>query len=393
MHKYTNTKLNKGIVMVERIKIDTEDLFNRLAQKALLDNSLKDYKFHNVIFTIELKLEKANNIHFINCIFKEKVTFPNIISKDSSFADSTFEKEAIFSNSSFNDNVRFYSTKFNGKTDFNNTKFKKLADFWNATFKENVIFYKTDFLGTTVFSSTLFEKNVLFTYALISKLIIFRGTEFKKGVDLSLAIISGELSVFDVKLNIYKFDDLNDTDNVSRFEENVSETGVITRKNKRETFRIIKNHLNENQNSIDALEFFKFEMHSFTKQLEQKVYREKKINEIQNLTLLYLNALSSKHGTSWCRGAGFTFGVGLFFFCISILSTENYFLSINNLTYNDSVECVKYFFHFMLPTHSIDYLDSERPSVFFYLWDFLGRIFVSYGIYQTIQAFRKYKNK
>jgi hypothetical protein len=28
-----------------------------------------------------------------------------------------------------------------------------------------------------------------------------------------------------------------------------------------------------------------------------------------------------------------------------------------------------------------------------YLWDFLGRIFVTYGYYQTIQAFRKFGRK
>jgi len=27
------------------------------------------------------------------------------------------------------------------------------------------------------------------------------------------------------------------------------------------------------------------------------------------------------------------------------------------------------------------------------LWDFLGRIFVAYGFYQTIQAFRRYGRK
>jgi len=28
-----------------------------------------------------------------------------------------------------------------------------------------------------------------------------------------------------------------------------------------------------------------------------------------------------------------------------------------------------------------------------YLWDFLGRVFVAYGYYQTIQAFRRFGRK
>lgn len=380
--------------MVERKKIESIEEFSKQTQEANFDESLRYYEFENTEFTIVINLKKADSIHFKNCLFKEKVIFPKNINRDSSLENSIFEKEVEFSNSTFKENVRFYGTCFKGKTYFNNTKFIKLADFWNARFDQNVIFYKTDFLGTTVFSSSIFNENVLFTYSLIEKLIIFRGTEFKKGIDLSLAIISGELNFFDIKLDINKFVDVNDTDNVTEFKKNVSETGVITRKNKRETFRIIKNHLNEKQNSIDALEFAKFEMQSYTKQLEQNVYRENKTKEFLNLILLYLNAFSSKHGTSWGRGVLFTFIIGFFFFYISLLSTDVYTFSFRNFIYwEDFIKCTKYFFTFLLPTHSIEYLDTERPNMFFYLWDFLGRIFVSYGIYQTIQAFRKFKNK
>jgi hypothetical protein len=378
--------------MKTRTKIKTIEEFNEKVSTSI-DGNFYDYNFTNCDITIEIKFNNAYDINFENCIFKENVTFPSIIKNNSSFEKTTFEKKVTFSNSTFNENVRFYGTIFKGKTDFDNTKFQKLADFWTATFECITIFHKTDFLGTTVFSSTTFEENVLFPYTLIDKLIIFRGTVFKKGFDLSLAIISGELSVFDIKVNINEFDDFNDTDNPNAFAYNVSEIGEITRKNKRETFRIIKYNLNIKQNSIDAIEFYKHEMNSYAKQLEQHVFKDKNIKEIQNLFLLYLNILSNKHGTSWWRGVLFTLSIGLFFFYISILSTENYEISIKNISWVDFTSCVKYFFTFMLPTHSIDYLNNERPKMFFYLWDFLGRIFISYGIYQTIQAFRKYKTK
>lgn len=376
--------------MANRIIIDGIDEFNRLT-KTNHEGSLKNYNFDNYEFTIELNLEDANYFNFKNCVFKENVKFPHTTKRDSSLADSTFEKNADFNNNTFEDNLRFYGTVFKGETDFNNTRFKKLADFWNAKFFSVTIFYKTDFLGTTVFSSTIFKENVLFTYSLIEKLAIFRGTVFEKGFDFSLAIIPGELSIFDIKVDYNAFKDVNDTDDVCQFADNVSKQGVITRKNKRESFRILKNKLNENQNNIDALDFAKFEMNSYSKQLEQNVYKEGK--EIQNLLLIYLNKFSSRHGTSWWRGVLFTFGIGLFFFYISIIATDNYSVGFSNINLIDFTSCVKYFFTFILPTHSINYLDAESPKVFYYLWDFLGRIFVSYGIYQTIQAFRKYKNK
>lgn len=219
--------------MANRTIINSIDEFNQLT-RTTYDGSLKNYDFENYEFTIELNLDSANYFNFKNCLFKENVKFPYNTKRDSSLTDSIFEKNAIFSNCTFEDNVRFYSTQFNGDTAFNNTKFKKLADFWNTKFYSITIFYKTDFLGTTVFSSTSFNNNVLFTYSLIDKLAIFRGTIFEKGFDFSLAIISGELSIFDIKFDVKNFEDVNDTDNVIEFAENVSEQGVITRKNKRE---------------------------------------------------------------------------------------------------------------------------------------------------------------
>ena len=52
---------------------------------------------------------------------------------------------------------------------------------------------------------------------------------------------------------------------------------------------------------------------------------------------------------------------------------------------------VKYYFTFLTPTHKISFMDAEKPKTFFYVWNFIGRIFISYGIFQTIQAFRKFK--
>jgi len=46
------------------------------------------------------------------------------------------------------------------------------------------------------------------------------------------------------------------------------------------------------------------------------------------------------------------------------------------------------FFIFLLPTHKITDIFS-KPLWYHYLIDILGRIFVGYGIYQTVAAFRK----
>ena len=45
----------------------------------------------------------------------------------------------------------------------------------------------------------------------------------------------------------------------------------------------------------------------------------------------------------------------------------------------------------MTPTHKVDFLDTEGTSILTYLFDFIGRIFIAFGIYQTVSAFRKYR--
>jgi hypothetical protein len=53
---------------------------------------------------------------------------------------------------------------------------------------------------------------------------------------------------------------------------------------------------------------------------------------------------------------------------------------------------VKQFINFLNPAHSINYIDELNPFYGIpYVFDFLGRIAVGYGIYQTVQAFRKFR--
>ena len=79
------------------------------------------------------------------------------------------------------------------------------------------------------------------------------------------------------------------------------------------------------------------------------------------------------------------------FFNLTILASGVYSYSFDYFKWVNINENIKLFITFLLPTHNFDFLNTEINCSLFYFFDFLGRIFVSYGIYQTIQAFRKYK--
>ncbi|MHB1179197.1 MAG: pentapeptide repeat-containing protein [Daejeonella sp.] len=329
-----------------------------------------------------------SNIDFANWEFKKNVTFSGSTFENAiSFENVIFEGDVDFSNTHFKNKVRFFETQFKGIAKFDNTKFGDLADFWKAKFSKKTIFFKCDFLATAVFSVAKFSDNVLFTYSLISTVLIFRDTKFEKGLDLSNAIIIGHINFFNLKLTNY--DNISDRDENDEdgHEVDISKTGVITRKNQRETYRIIKNELRSQNSNIDALDYYALESEVYHKQLKDQ-WRKK----LDTWLIFELNRRSNKYGQSWSRAIKFTLGFGFLFFYFTIINTEGYDVGLNSTTCEAMSSSFKYFAEFLLPTHGTAYLKAEIPNVFSYLFDFLGRIVVSYGIYQTIQAFRRFKN-
>lgn len=361
---------------------------------------------------------ESGSLHFINCVFHSYETIRKQISGNLEFKDCEFH-ELDFSDVRFKGKVRFRNCTFN-KVNLNNTSFDELADFWRCTFKLPITFFKTDFNTTTVFSGVTFEKNVLFTYSLIRKLIIFRGTTFQKGLDLSLAIISGEISCFDMKIDSFptKSTDIQaiktfkkhpDWEYSKRYEylydDAVSSKHEIPNKNKRETFRILKQTLENQKNLVDSIKFRVLEKKSLFKEVllyffcGVSFYRYKGffrmlykwLTDLFEIFNLGLNYLSNLYGSSYQRALIFILIVGGLFFNLSITNTSKfeYTLDPNKWDWNQGIQ---FFTQFLLPTHKFTYLGNEATlSREFYIYDFLGRLFVGYGIYQFIQAFRKFK--
>ncbi|GAB5526275.1 MAG: hypothetical protein Roseis2KO_41470 [Roseivirga sp.] len=111
------------------------------------------------------------------------------------------------------------------------------------------------------------------------------------------------------------------------------------------------------------------------------------IHYVFELINLGLNAISNGFGTSYLLSLIFIVGFGWLFFSLSIGSLAAF--TPGFIPDNDKLI---YFTQFLLPTHKFNYLgDKVLLNICFYIWDFIGRLFVGYGIYQFIQAFRKYR--
>ncbi|MBO6880902.1 pentapeptide repeat-containing protein [Winogradskyella sp.] len=366
-----------------------------------------EYIFSSCEFLSNLTIRQTKRqIEFNNqCYFGGLVRITNR-DKNITFLDCDINDLDV-SNTVLNCKIRIHNCDIY-VANFRNTKFNELTDFWSSTFFNVINFYKTDFNATTVFSGVTFNKNVLFTYSLFGDIIIFRGTRFKKGLDLSLAIIKGKLSVFDIPVRWWwwQFRSKKGVLTEKEYDECVKGQ-IIPVKNKRETYRILKKHYEDVNNISDSVSLAVMEKKTlFTEILFNLFSTNKnqipliwfiwgKLLDIFNLIILSLNGLSNWFKSSYVCGIIFTALVGALFFNLSINCTayENYAFNFNGEVLSNGF---KNYMKFLNPTHKFDYLgehiisDSSTKNGF-YVYDYLGRIFVGYGIYQTIQAFRKYR--
>lgn len=384
---------------MEYEKITQKDFSNRIWQNDIDNNThLYNYNFDHCQFDIAIGFNQGKNqehgyIYFDDCIFNKRLGFTHMkeVVHKVTFHNCTFEEDFQLQSKLFQNKVSFENCTFKGRLILNNTTFNKLVDFNGSTFYKSLIFYKTDFLSTVVFTETTFKENVLFTYTVINKYIILRGAKVEKGLDLSLALISGGINSFDFKLE--NFVSVSNEENLYGY--NTQNTVQIPHKNKRETFRILKAVHLRNSDSINAISYNKLEKDSFRQELlipNRKLNSSTLKSALKNFddnTILILNRLSNNFRKSFWRGVLFTLVAGTVFLILSFVTTGNF--CINCSVNWKSVP--KLFFNFLNPVHSIDIFAEFKPSFLTYLFDYLGRLIVGYGLYQSIQAFRRYNSK
>ena len=235
-----------------------------------------EYVFNNCLFNsgVDISYSKTDITFENNCDFKAELSvyrrITNLTFKNSkinylNLSEAEFGKEAHGYGK-----LRIKKCLVK-KSNFKNATFYSLVDFYQTTFEETVIFNKTDFLNVLVLSATKFEKNMLFTYTLLNDKVIMRGTKFFKGFDISLAIIKGELALFDIKLDHKKYiaeeSELSEED----YEDFVANKGRIPISNKRETYRVLKKEFISNADYIHSLKYKRSELETYDKILVNNI--------------------------------------------------------------------------------------------------------------------------
>lgn len=367
MDRVVEHKVIRGNKKITRVLYQFKDCtFNTTASVSLSNHCKDDSKFGN--YEIELD--------FYNCTFNKMVNVVGVINGTVNFNHCTYKDKFHISECTFEKKVQLSNCTFK-EIYFDHSKFIENVEFWANTFTKKTIFFKTAFLSNVEFANVVFEQNVLFTYTRCSKYFVFQRTVFRQGLDLSLILIDGTLSIFNIHLKdfaTYKGDNYNKA---------IMSDGEIPLVNKRETFRIIKRNFERRQNMADSLPF---------KALEKVALREEiKIKDkFWDRRLLWLNSVSNNFGLSYGQAILFIFIVALISFILSRLFISDY--QYFSISWESANEFWSSFFQFLNPTHKPFYLgDNLSYNAGYFIFDYLGRIFIGYGIYQFIQAFRKYR--
>jgi hypothetical protein len=140
----------------------------------------------------------------------------------------------------------------------------------------------------------------------------------------------------------------------------------------RDTFRTIKAELLKTNNYLDAYKFQAKELDEYHKNMR---------HSFNDSIVLFFNKISNNFGQAWLWGIAFTLYFSILFFSIYIISLKKF------VSYN---EIIKNYFKFLIVTHDQDFMKSYEPETLSYAIDSIARIFISYGIVQTVQAFRKH---
>ncbi|MDQ0965419.1 multidrug transporter EmrE-like cation transporter [Flavobacterium sp. W4I14] len=156
----------------------------------------------------------------------------------------------------------------------------------------------------------------------------------------------------------------------------------------RENYRQLKQAMEKQGNRSAALLYKSREMH----------YLRKETSWGWDKILLNLNYISNNHGLSWIRGIFFTLTISLLMYIIFEISLKSSLFSFSlKYTFTQTRYAIhvgidsfsEFLASFPLYKSQLEQADGWKA----FLVIMLARIFVGYGVYQTIAAFRKYAGK
>ncbi|KAJ9907011.1 pentapeptide repeat-containing protein [Campylobacter jejuni] len=299
---------------LERLNFSHCEFESKVSLRFLKDNKYKE--FHN-------------GIDFSNCIFKNEVDFSYFVS-GAPLPDNKYYNNA--------QNTLFKDCIFENKVDFHNSKITNNIYFNNAHFKDYVDFHECEFEKTANFYGVRFEKAPNFSACYFKE---------PKAVNL----INVDIDKLDFK-SVEKYIEDNYKDesykNETKGIQDKKEFFKIKNKHKlryaknlKDSFRVIKDVLITQNNTLEAQEWHKLELYAKEKEnhIDLSVKDREKNADIFKNILIWFNCVllnvyrnTSDHHNDFLKILNFTVGMivlyGVFiFFCQACIEPYSKFFN------------------------------------------------------------------
>lgn len=294
--------------------------------------------------------------------------------------------------------ISFKQTEFKDNTDFGGVIFNFPAEFEMCRFSQNVYFgpARTDYL--TGIRETVFNQAAQFKSAMFMGRSYFL-VKFADNADFSDIVVTGQLFLYLNAAKRLNFKNAAVGDNFN-FSPHIDENLLQDR----ETVQKFKHVSIQQHNTISAMRYKAREMALYKKELQQdiknavkqffhlqaqeKIHSHGFLFKIGEWLLLSFNQLSNNFGLSWIRGICFTLCVWFLFFTLTIYTEgangQELIWFTNSTRLHQSLD---YFWLFNL-TKGL--CSEDAISIRTFIPFLIGKVFIGYGIYQTISAFRKH---
>lgn len=375
----------------------------------------------------------GGNIYFSGIKFAEAVDFSrSTFSGSVDFSMSTLEGLSNFSVSTFGGNVNFSMSHFNGDINLSFSTFCNLVNFSDSTFNGEVDYSMSVFDGTVDYSMSIFNKTSIFSEVYFNQDVRFfditlnamsifnnivlnpqksyikfsninydsKNRRFIYGsrhskIKIVNTVIKGRIEFNNVKISEIDFKD-----------SDVAGGGIINRVNFNaepsnwQTASLLKHEAVLRDNTIEALEYKKIEKNKHTIELCKNIANTfknprllpKNIQYIPELLSLLVSKLSNNHGQNWAQAIVFTLSSAFLFFSLAYMCIHN--TSIHNIGSIYTNAFFKDYFNYLIPVN-IDLLRNvdENIHILFFVSYIMGKITISYGMVEVVQAFRKFNTK
>lgn len=353
-------------------------------------------KFDGISSNREIIVEK--------CIFFDEVDFSNsVFHKRVSIKNCTFKKGVKFNRVNFFNDFSFINNEVCGCISFENSAFKGrvrifhikgIMDEINLTSSVIRGFLELNGLTSSLIlpeKSSIKLKNVFVEpdgYLMIRN--INENQKFTGEIDFTNANLLGNVVLKNIYLKRFF---LTNAVMVGGF---YTEHLHFKEESDSQTYVRLKNEALKNNNSIKAMQYREKEMSSYSKELTTQRARAKFWAWLTDESILFLNTVSNKNGLSWLRGIIFTFVCAIvFFWIINFFGIEDgqsrfFILDFKTFHFEGVGEIWKRFLNMFYLTSFKDKFEGVKLNALGETVFFLSKIFISYGIYQTIVAFRKF---